>query len=331
MSTSPSLKIRVTVDQKAALLAGRILGATVEVEVSPSGIGDLWPTLVGQLDVGENPPSLGGVSVEDATEAAVVAALAAKVKAKQQAEEAQAERVRAEVAQIEGQLAVYEAALANPMTIEDCYHPNVRDGRGAKYAGCVRRMPALPWTRIANDTPQPIRALLERAEALRVANEAAIKAANEAAWAEQKERVLAEIDAKIAAEKAEEEAKKTAKAEELRLRIAERLATGYWERKTESYNERRYGAYWCAAVSFPDGPKAEYSWGESSANGGSAGVLRVPCRPGDIIAWGQKDKRKRNSEHHLLIMQDDGRMVEVDKAAAWGHWKSHSKGAVKKA
>lgn len=105
---------------------------------------------------------------------------------------------------------------------------------------------------------------------------------------------------------------------EITERAAKRLATGYWEKDTPDYNEKRHSAYWCAKVSFPSGPKPVYSWGESTGTWGRAGLLRVECKPGDIIAWGQKDlRRPEKSANNLLLMLENGRMQSLEPREAF--------------
>jgi hypothetical protein len=121
---------------------------------------------------------------------------------------------------------------------------------------------------------------------------------------EEKERIAAE-----AKEKADADQKAANK-----IKYAERIATGYWEHETGSYNDRRYSAPWCATVSF-NGAKPVYSWGESTGKWGKSGLLRVECKPGDFIAWGQKDlRRPGNSENNILRMRADGSMESFDNA-----------------
>jgi hypothetical protein len=71
-------------------------------------------------------------------------------------------------------------------------------------------------------------------------------------------------------------------------------------------------------VVFPGGPKPEYSFCESSGKWGKPGLMVLPCKPGDIIAHGQKDlRRPGDSENTLLIMRRNGRMKQVERGEAY--------------
>jgi hypothetical protein len=95
-------------------------------------------------------------------------------------------------------------------------------------------------------------------------------------------------------------------------------AIGYWERETDAYNERRYGKPWCARVTGVDSRgKLVYEWAEWTGHLGQRGLLRAACKPGEIIAWGQKDlRRPHRSDHEILLMGDDGRMTELSVVEA---------------
>lgn len=119
---------------------------------------------------------------------------------------------------------------------------------------------------------------------------------------------LREANEKAATEKAA--ADKAAANAEARALYASRLESGEWTKEMSSYNERRYGAWWVAAVTF-DVAKAVYDFraGTSTATHGNAGDLTIPCVPGDVIAYGQKDMRKpANNENNILFMHENGRM-----------------------
>ena len=136
--------------------------------------------------------------------------------------------------------------------------------------------------------------------------------------------------AKAAEERAKADAEAEAKRQaEITERATNRLATGYWEYETSSYNERRYSSHWCAKVSFPSGAKASYEFGDSTGKWGKPGLLRVECKPGDIIAWGQKDLRcPGNTYHTLLVMLPNGRMKEVDKIEAFRLWQKRQQPSI---
>jgi hypothetical protein len=75
-------------------------------------------------------------------------------------------------------------------------------------------------------------------------------------------------------------------------------------------------------VTFPSGPKPHYEFGQSTAQWGKAGILSIDCKPGEIIAIGQKDLRKpQNSEHDLYIMKEDGRITTITRQEAYAQYK----------
>jgi hypothetical protein len=62
--------------------------------------------------------------------------------------------------------------------------------------------------------------------------------------------------------------------------------------ETSAFNDRRYGKPWIAAVSFANGAKGEFTFGDWIGSHGSAGLLLLDnVKPGDVIARGQKDNR----------------------------------------
>ena len=64
------------------------------------------------------------------------------------------------------------------------------------------------------------------------------------------------------------------------------------EIETSAFNDRRYGKPWIAAVSFANGAKADFTFGDWIGSHGSSGLLILDnVKPGDVIARGQKDNR----------------------------------------
>lgn len=111
--------------------------------------------------------------------------------------------------------------------------------------------------------------------------------------------------------------------EEQERRRKERLDTGLYYRTTTTYKPRRYGSYWCARLIGFDtiSGRPVYEMGETTAKHGRAGHLRVRCRPGEIIAWGQPDRKyPHKTLHRMMIMEADGRMRTITKAQAFLHW-----------
>lgn len=83
-----------------------------------------------------------------------------------------------------------------------------------------------------------------------------------------------------------------------------------------TYNERRYDRPWIGVVtSWPVGKNPEMRWGVFVGQAGSAGVLEIQAERHDIVRWGQKDKRSRNSESRWGVVLDSGEIRELKNAA----------------
>lgn len=91
--------------------------------------------------------------------------------------------------------------------------------------------------------------------------------------------------------------------------------------ETGSYNSRRYGKPWIAVVSFANGAKGEYTWGEWAGQPGEAGILVVEAKVGDVISHGQRDGRGNNSTPQYFIVDEDGSLKSTTKAEAYKHSK----------
>lgn len=307
------LSISININQKAALLKGLVLGPTATVEVGPDTVpADVWLDLVGALNMHTTPPALTGYgpggrqyTFSEATEQAVIDGIRDAAKAVLDAD-AKA------LAENEARIAAWEAdPISKTNKIDFCGRD--RDGVDLKVEheewsvrylssgfGTPAKLIPSDWEARVKFVVDRITPEIEAHNAIAKSRIAELKAIGDAAQAE---RDAAENERKAA---------------ELAARKAKRLEAGVWEKETGTYNDKRYGAPWCAKVTFPNGPKPVYEWGESSGKWGKAGVMVVPCKPGEIIAWGQKDRRKPDdSEHKILHMQPDGGMVEVTVAEAY--------------
>jgi len=300
-----TLKLSVSTDQKAALLNGLVLGPRVEIAVTPADFpAEHWAVLVSALNLHTTPATVGHlngaiVAVSDATPAALAAALAQVIAAK-------AEREATELADYTRLFAAWQA------------DPVVAVKRPSQRINGV----VYEWDEheVRYFSEYSLPSILNRVE--HDATKAAVIAritpeidAHNAPHLAEIARLTAEQAIVSAAVKVESDRLKViAKAE----RAAARLASGYYERDTDTYNERRYSSPWIAKVTFPSGAKPDYSFGDSTGRWGAAGLLRIECTPGEIIAWGQKDlRRPGNSEHTLLVMTASGEMRIVDKTEAF--------------
>jgi hypothetical protein len=86
---------------------------------------------------------------------------------------------------------------------------------------------------------------------------------------------------------------------------------------TSSYNERRMGKPWIATVSFAGDGKANFAFGAWIGSPGSAGRLEIEAPEGAIIATGQKDHRKDNSNLRFFQVLSGGELTrELSKVEA---------------
>lgn len=301
-----TMKVRVATDRAAALAQRRILPEMVEIEISPDALGDEWDELVRVL--------LGDVVREVALTDATVAALRSALTAhRERREAADAERAAREAARDADYTARTAAWIQEPTRV------------GAVRIGGLDALDLTARLAVGVEMPIPqarpgcyganLPAELDAAAcAMEQRIAADFQAAKLAAWEAHREEIRA-LHAADLAQQAEAAARANAALAE---RCALRLATGKWTRQTDDYDSRRLSRPWCARVTFPSGPKAIYEFGESSGNWGKAGVMELECRPGDIIAWGQKNLRRPDkSDHTIAVMEASGRMRTVDIAEAY--------------
>lgn len=302
------MRIVINIDQKAALLAGRELGQTAEIEIKKSDVENDadWTSIVESLDMSKSPATSNLPAVDDATVAAYIGMVAAR-RAEQ---EAKAQKQEAEILEYIRLAAEYVHACETAPLMPCKIYPQGVEIMGVTSHDMPVRSPSRPWP--CNDNR------VEVAFASMVAADAARKARaekeNEKLIAAAQPQIDAELAKKAAVEAEQEAAEQAAK----KAKYAARLASGIYERETSSYNERRYGRPWIAAVRLT-GTKLEYDFaaGTVTASFGSAGMLSIPCVPGDVIAYGQKDNRRPDkSDHTILRMRDDGSMETIDRTDA---------------
>jgi hypothetical protein len=307
-------------------MAGLDLPPHVTVDVTPEVIGsDLWPVLIDSLDIA-TPPSLNGeVMIATATAEAVRDALREWASRKR-------DKALESLDSLRGQFKDFLAAAKAPPTPCACFLPPiVRNEVGpetATYKGVQRVLPETSWDfqrwnglreHLTTEEQAEVdmicaeidRLTAESHEEIRALNAALLEAALPALRQAKAEADAEALHRRVAAAEADANA---------RARVREaRLASGYWKLNVGAYNPRRYSAPWCARVT---GTKARgelvYEFCDSTARHGSSGMLRAPCKPGEIVAWGQKDMRNPSrSDHVLLVMGDDGGMTEIDRTEAF--------------
>jgi hypothetical protein len=127
------------------------------------------------------------------------------------------------------------------------------------------------------------------------------------------ETVPPKSSATLAAENVAQARRRTAQA-------AARLESGYWEHETTPFDAQLYDVPWCGRVIDIKGLfEMTYEWGTWCARPDS-GLLCVACKPGEIVAWGQKAISKMAaSKRYILQMQDDGSMREINVNDVWRH------------
>lgn len=298
------ISISVKVDRKSALLSGRVLGETATVDIGPEDCSRrVWEILVGSLDMTATPPSLGYVVSEtvrlsDPTAVALVT---------------EVERILTDADQRSSTARALGERLVAEYEADGIYRQSMSELGYTYERWSVGSRPSLYVGAIY---PEDARMRMDARDAVT----APLRAEHNAPHEEQLRLLRAEHDDREAVRLTEEA---EVIRETARSKYAARLESGYWERETSAYNERRCSSPWCARVSFPEGAKADYEFGESTGTWGKSGLMRVPCRPGDIIAWGQKDlRRPGNSDHTIAQMRPDGSMETIDNTEAFRRWNS---------
>jgi hypothetical protein len=99
----------------------------------------------------------------------------------------------------------------------------------------------------------------------------------------------------------------------------------------KSYNPRRYGRPWGAIVTFT-GTSAQFDFSAGSFLGRpeEGGRVVIRCRPGDIVAKGQRDKNAKNTENSWYVVQEGGETLAVTRAGAFDHWTERQERFVKR-
>ena len=337
------LRISVSVDRKAAALRGIILGETTQIEIGPEDVSpENWAWLISQLNYDLTAFILNTFAVSGPELSDLVAQIEAHraQKAAQKAEaEARKQQERAHfLAKVQEARDVVAANQVIATQGELVPHTTgfiwtwISDEDRKRFTGLSfdgfdsPKLDELPWISTYSLGKED-RAIVEEIQAEQNALEETLKERVAAANREALEKARPALE--IAARE-RDEAKAIADAQALaekKALWAKRLETGTFEMETGEYKERRYSAYWIAKVTFPNGPKAIYEFGQSTGHWGNAGVLSIDCKPGEIIAWGQKDlRRPGDSEHNIWVMREDGGFnVVADKVDAYKLWKANKK------
>lgn len=92
---------------------------------------------------------------------------------------------------------------------------------------------------------------------------------------------------------------------------SERLKTGVLTLDMTRGDRRLWGEPWIAKVQRSNGQRPEYDFSQGSYDLATE-TLSIPCKPGEVIAYGQKNFRKpKDTIHRVQRMLDDGSMVEA--------------------
>lgn len=83
---------------------------------------------------------------------------------------------------------------------------------------------------------------------------------------------------------------------------------------TPVYNEKRYGKPYIGVLSTLDGRVVQ--WGTWVGTPGEEGFLELEVEAGCAIIHGQKDNRGNNSTTRYAVVQEDGTLEYMSKAAA---------------
>ena len=102
---------------------------------------------------------------------------------------------------------------------------------------------------------------------------------------------------------------------------AGRLACGRWEHEI-ACKEYSNGRPWGAKVSLA-GSKLKFNYRDVAAPYGQAGMISIPCAPGDVIAWGPNIMQRGST---LLVMLPAGQMREINRTEAVRHLKQAASG-----
>lgn len=311
------IPVSVQADRKAALLNGVVLQDRVTVEICRDDYSaNEWAALVNNLNVSQEPAQLnsslkiennhydlGGVTESGGAD---FKAQFAKSYAKYQADlDDRAERV----AEYKADLAAAPIESARIKIERYCGSQYDRKFGDLEFDGFSRKIPLRPSVRYRTaEIDQLFQAAKDELDGMNKAAYEAALPALEVALAEKKA-----VDAIKAAERAEAARKaEENEAAALAARKALRLKTGLWEKEVTRGNPWRYGAYWVAKIISLRGDKLDYRF----SNLGDESLLRIACRPGEMIAYGQKDFHGRNGEHNIFIMLADGGMQPIGVAEA---------------
>lgn len=131
--------------------------------------------------------------------------------------------------------------------------------------------------------------------------------------------------ASLAAEKAASiEAEKAVEAEKSKAR----LKSSEYAEDFCGYDANRYGEPWGAILGLDENNRSlkwDYIEGAFDGEHGEEGTVTLPCKPGDVIAVGQVDRRGNDDEKRIMLMEEDGSMRALTKSEATKHLRAQAK------
>jgi hypothetical protein len=95
----------------------------------------------------------------------------------------------------------------------------------------------------------------------------------------------------------------------------------------DSFNGRRYSRPWVARITaWPVGSRPAISWGNYLGND-SGGELEIEAAPGDVLRYGQKDRRGNGTINRYAIVLEDGSRLKVSEPNASRYYHAADKAA----
>jgi hypothetical protein len=309
-TAKPTIQVQVRLDQDAAFLRGEVVGdfGVVDLDISSLTTDQRAQLLKhkgydGQFKIGDK--------MDQPTTEMLIALLQSKVDSAKHAKEEEAARAlkTAEEYATKVDETIAKCSVKIPATINQ----KLEVWRYSENGYQIEAYPTWDMSvyRYGSATEEA-KQVADKAEA-KLKEAIALLSAENADTVKEHTDKVSEFYAKqeeakrIAEEKARYEAEKAAQEEN-----AERLKTGRYTHYFGDYNERRYGRPWGATVRLVNG-KLDYNFNNGSyANN----HVTIPCKPGEIVACGQKDNRGSGTENYLFVMEEDGSMRKIERGEA---------------
>jgi len=285
------MKLIVNGNEEGQILAGIEPWSRKEIEISLEDLSEAERKCL--VDHSSGSPRAWPWTVVHGTVEEVIAAIKKKAQADAEYEAKEEEtRVRRQGEHREE----LEKYLARPIEERES------DNLGVRYTYY-----AAPWFPIFSANECRDLALVGACNAREQELKREIAALNEAEQA----RIAPLVQAARAAHEAKEAAEKAVKEAELQKKMAERLATGIYTVSMERGDRKDWGEPWIAKLISRNGKRPDYDFSEGKYDLATE-TLSIPCKPGDTVAYGQKNYRKpKRTIHEIRLMTAEGRMVSA--------------------